>query len=131
MANVAPIVDDITIVQGMYFSRIFRVKQGGTAFPWSGYTGRAQVRAGKNLDSELRLTFTVTLDDPLAGDVKIELGATDSNDFPGAPTSPPVGGEQTVAIGYYDVESEPGGDADGVIRIAQGAVMLDTNVTQP
>jgi hypothetical protein len=117
-------VQDITIKEGAKFIMVLHVKDstGAVFSDLASYTGRAQVRAEQDVDSELLLTFAVAMDTPIAGDVQVTADADEDI---------PAGTRKFVEDGYYDVEIVETADTGNVLRLAQGRALADPNVTTP
>ena len=112
--------DDIEIEQGSVFDEtVIYYDVDGSIFNLTGYTAALQVRKYKDSSSTLiSLTsgsgLTIT---GAAGQIDILINATDTAalDFIGA---------------YYDLEITPASGAADTIRLMQGSVKLDKEVTR-
>lgn len=109
----------LVIKQGAKFSFQIAVKNKDTSpFDLTGFEGRGELRELKDKTSKLLAAFDVSFSaPPTDGIVLVTLGATvTKNLFKG---------------GYFDIEIEEILDPDNVIRIVQGKMTLDTEVTAP
>lgn len=118
------------INQGASYALVIVVRNtDGTAYDFGTYNVRAQIRAAKSTSSALLATFTPALDTPDIGSVALSLDAEQTTAL-GADRSANKHGD-AVCIGWYDVEVyNPADPTDVPLRLAQGRVFLDLNVTE-
>jgi hypothetical protein len=106
---------NLTIDQGSDFALDLVVKEDNTVKNLTNYSVRAQMRNTKGASS-VAATFTCTIPNASAGEVKIEL--------PNATSSALSAGKY-----YYDLEIYTA--ADGIVkRLMQGTVILTPEVTR-
>lgn len=117
----------LTVEQGATFTHVFTwLDAAGQPVSLAGRRARMQVRAPESQGGGLLLDLTSDQNDAQyspsahlrlapAGDVEIYLGATRT--------------AQLQSGGVYDLKIESVSDADEVVRLVQGKVKLDKQVT--
>ena len=116
------------IHQGANYPLVFDLSgTDGGAFPFGANLVRAQIRTSKDLTGRLLAEFVVNVNTPDPGSLTLTLSAAATTAL-GEGRRSPRG--DALCIGWYDVELYNPADVDDVpLRIAQGRVYLDLNVT--
>jgi len=107
---------NLTIDQGSDFTLDLVVKEGGEVKDLTGYSARAQLRSKRDASGDAAASFTCTVVDAEAGEIRMELPNADSS---------------AISAGryYYDLEIYTATDAI-VKRLIQGEVTLNQEVTR-
>ena len=115
-------VRNFNVEQGSTFSISIQMKDSaGAAIDLTGYQGRGQVRY-KAQDSAAAASFTVTVPDPSAGLVLVELTAAQSAGI--VLTGDSYADKSTL---YYDIELYMG---EIVKRVLQGTLTMSPEITK-
>ena len=105
---------DMTIPQGIDFSRTFTIRENSVLIPSAGFSARAEIRNTRKPDAPLVVAFTCTFD--ADGVVVISLTNTQT---------------KALLAGSYVYDLETYADAGGsVVRRLEGEITVTPNVTR-